>query len=143
MTELHIKNIDELKSFASTYLSNLKEQKGTTVIGLSGDLGSGKTTFSQTVAKLLGINEVVTSPTFIIQKTYKTTDDVFFNFVHIDAYRLDEAQELLTLGFDSLLKQPNTLVFIEWPEKVSEVLPEDTKYIYFTFINEQERLIRY
>ncbi len=143
MTELHIKNIDELKSFVSTYLSNLKEQKGTTVIGLSGDLGSGKTTFSQTVAKLLGINEVVTSPTFIIQKTYKTTDDVFFNFVHIDAYRLDEAQELLTLGFDSLLKQPNTLVFIEWPEKVSEVLPEDTKYIYFTFINEQERLIRY
>ncbi len=143
MKEIQIKNLNELQEFASAYLGELKSKKRTVVVGLSGDLGSGKTTFSQTIAKGLGINEIVTSPTFIIQKTYKTTDNDFLNFVHIDAYRLDSPEELLTLGFQKLLEQENTLIFIEWPEKVSKILPEDTEYLYFTFINEQERLIKY
>lgn len=143
MKEIQIKNLNELQEFASAYLAELKSKRRTVVVGLSGDLGSGKTTFSQTIAKELGINEIVTSPTFIIQKTYKTTDCDFLNFVHIDAYRLDNSEELLTLGFQKLLAQENNLVFIEWPEKVSKILPEDTEYLYFTFINEQERLIKY
>ena len=143
MKEVLIKNINELESFVFSYLEELKKENKTIIVGLSGDLGSGKTTFSQIIAKLLGVEDVVTSPTFIIQKTYKTKDAAFSNFVHIDAYRLDEPKELITLGFTSLLKQENTLIFVEWPEKVSAVLPDNTKYIYFKFLNEQERMITY
>ncbi|MES3006113.1 MAG: tRNA (adenosine(37)-N6)-threonylcarbamoyltransferase complex ATPase subunit type 1 TsaE [Patescibacteria group bacterium] len=114
-----------------------------TVVGLSGDLGSGKTAFSQAMANILGVTETVTSPTFIIEKLYHTKDTVFPQFVHIDAYRLDEARELEVLGFKDLLQQRGTLVFIEWPERVKEVLPLDTYMINFKFIDEDTRMISY
>ncbi len=98
--------------------------KSAVVVGLYGDLGSGKTTFTKLAAKTLGVEEEVTSPTFIIEKIYKTKDVVFSTFVHADAYRLDSGEDLKKLGFLEILKDPETLVFIEWPEKVAEILPE-------------------
>lgn len=113
------------------------------VVGLSGDLGSGKTTFSQSVANILGVTETVTSPTFIIEKVYHTKDTAFPQFVHIDAYRLDEAKELEVLGFNDLLLKKGTLVFIEWPERVMNILPKETLMVNFKFIDENTRTISY
>lgn len=117
------------------------ETKSAMVLGLSGDLGAGKTTFSQQVAKVLGIEEKVTSPTFVIEKVYHTKDTAFPQFIHIDAYRLDTGSELSVLGFEKLLGDPNNLIFIEWPERVADVLPKDTIMLRFTVIDELTRQI--
>lgn len=125
----------------SSDIKNAGVNQKATVVGLSGDLGSGKTTFSQAVARLLGVNEIVTSPTFVIEKIYKTNNSVFDTFVHIDAYRLESASELENLGFYDLIRSPKTLVFIEWPEKVSAILPASLINIKFEFVDENTRKV--
>lgn len=140
-------SLDDTHKEASEVLSLLKEKAQgvdkAVVVGLSGDLGSGKTTFSQQMAKILGVVDTVTSPTFIIEKVYHTKDTIFPQFVHIDAYRLDEAKELEVLGFKELLAKKGTLIFLEWPERVNDILPADTPIITFKFIDEQTRMISY
>ena len=117
-----------------------------TVLGLSGDLGAGKTTFTQALAGILGVKESVTSPTFVIEKVYDLTEPHLFGFkklIHIDAYRLDSGTELLSLGFKELLEDQNNLIIVEWPERVADVLPQGTKILKFTFINETTREVTY
>lgn len=97
------------------------------VIGLSGDLGVGKTTFVQTLAEVLGVGESVTSPTFTIMKRYTTADGVFPTLVHIDAYRVESIDEMRVLGFETLLAERGTLVCIEWPERIEPLLPQYTR----------------
>lgn len=111
------------------------------VVGLYGDLGSGKTTFTQAIAKLFDIKEDVTSPTFVIEKIYPLEDKKFKNFIHIDAYRLDSAKELSVLDWDKTLSDSRNIIFIEWPERVLEVLPENHAKIFFKFLSEFEREI--
>lgn len=95
---------------------------GACVITLSGPLGAGKTTFVQACAQVLGVSEVVTSPTFVVQKRYKTQHSDFNSLVHIDAYRVEDLKELTVLHFEELLKEPHTLVMIEWPERIAPLL---------------------
>jgi len=96
------------------------------VITLTGDLGAGKTTFTQQLAKHLGVNEHVVSPTFGIMKSYELPDHSHFDqLVHIDAYRIEDESEVGPLRFEELFKQPRTLVVIEWPERIANVLPEE------------------
>lgn len=113
------------------------------VVGLKGDLGSGKTTFSQSIAEVLGVIEQVTSPTFVIEKIYTAKDSDFKKFVHIDAYRLEDGHELNVLDFKRLIEDEQNLIFIEWPERVADILPLDTFYISFTFVDENTRMISY
>lgn len=112
--------------------------KTATVIGLYGDLGSGKTIFTQFCAKYLKIEESVASPTFLIEKIYKTENSVFKIFIHVDAYRLDSGEDLRKLGFEETLQNPESLIFIEWPERVSEILPEHIR-VRCEFITENKR----
>ena len=111
------------------------------VVGLYGDLGSGKTTFTQAVAKIFGITADVTSPTYVIEKIYDIKHDSFKKLIHIDAYRLDFAKELLALEWERTLSDSRNIIFIEWPERVLEALPENHAKIYFKFLNENEREI--
>lgn len=142
-------NVHELDTFAVSFLSELIEVNitGSKVFGLSGDLGAGKTTFSKAIAKELGIQEVVTSPTFGIQKQYKVLNpkysDIFSEFVHIDAYRIEDIKETEPLRFAELFQKPNLLIFIEWPEKIAEILPKDTIVLSFESIDENTRKISY
>ena len=102
------------------------------VLALSGDLGAGKTTFTQTLARLLGITESITSPTFVIMKKYEVEGDPRFrHLVHVDAYRLNSIEELQVLHFETELGEANSLVVVEWAEKVREILPADTKWFDF------------
>lgn len=93
------------------------------VLALSGDLGAGKTTLVQLLARTLGVIDVVTSPTFVVMKQYETSDLTFTELVHIDAYRIDDVDEMRPLGFEALLAQPQTLVCIEWAERIAPLLP--------------------
>ncbi len=111
------------------------------VVGLYGDLGSGKTTFTQAVAKIFGIKEDITSPTFVIEKIYDISHKNFKKLVHIDAYRLDSAKELSALDWEKTMADPKNIIFIEWPERVLEVLPKNHAKINFKFLSENEREI--
>ena len=67
----------------------------------------------------------------------------FENLIHIDAYRLDSGEELLNLGWREIENNPKNIIFIEWPEKIKEILLLDTTELYFKFIDEQTREIKY
>jgi len=138
------KSIKDTKDFASEFIKSFKKNpEGATVVGLYGNLGSGKTTFFQCVAEILGVEGAVTSPTFVIQKTYslKPNTHNFKKLVHIDAYRLKNGGELEKLGFEEILKDPENLVFIEWPEHIEGVLPEDALKLKFEFVDDTTRRI--
>ncbi len=111
------------------------------IVGLYGDLGSGKTTFTKSIAKFLGIKEDITSPTFVIEKIYNIEHPNFKRMIHIDAYRLEDPKELLALEWEHIAKDPHNLILIEWPEKVREILPENHLKVFFKFISENEREI--
>ncbi|MEK7582949.1 MAG: tRNA (adenosine(37)-N6)-threonylcarbamoyltransferase complex ATPase subunit type 1 TsaE [Patescibacteria group bacterium] len=104
------------------------------VIGLEGELGSGKTTFVQKFAKALGITEHITSPTFVILKKYG-------NLVHIDAYRLKSSEDLKKLGIQELIEDPRNIIFIEWADLVADILPNDRITIHFEHVSEGKRKI--
>lgn len=117
--------------------------KGATVLGLFGELGAGKTTFVQALAKALGITETVTSPTFVIEKIYRLTRKPFERLIHIDAYRLESERELVSLGWEDFVKNPKHLIVVEWADKVEHLLPRDTRRVYFKVTGEDTRTISY
>jgi tRNA threonylcarbamoyladenosine biosynthesis protein TsaE len=118
----------ELDEFAREISAHAKKDAGVSavVLALHGDLGAGKTTFTQALGRLLGVAEPIVSPTFTIMKGYETTDDVFTHLIHMDAYRIDELSELGPLRFSELLVTPQTLFVIEWAERIKEALPQKT-----------------
>lgn len=124
--EIVAKGLEETKQFACALVGKLAPQTDrATVIALSGDLGSGKTTLTQYIAEAFGVEERVTSPTYVIEKVYELLARPFERLVHIDAYRLTGEHELATLGWDALLKDSKTIILIEWPEKVAGLVPAD------------------
>ncbi len=135
---------EETADLAAEVLRRLGCGTRARVLGLRGDLGAGKTTFTQSLAKSLGVTEVVTSPTFIIEKVYQLASNApFHHLVHVDAYRLESPAELAHLGFDDLLADTGNLIVVEWPERVEELLPPETIYFDFEFIDDHTRQITY
>ena len=139
---VHISNSRrEMQQVAADFIQ--KQQPRTdmaTIVTLSGDLGAGKTTFAQGVARGLGVDETVTSPTFVIEKIYGLTGQKFARFVHVDAYRLESAHELEVLGWREIAHDPSNLIVVEWPEKVAELIPKDATMVRFD-IDGEKRII--
>lgn len=115
-------SLEETAKIASDWLSDISKKYSTPdealIVGLSGHLGAGKTAFVKAVAKELGVEETVTSPTFVLMKIYETKNDLFKRLVHIDVYRLERAEELEALTFEAIATDKNNLVMLEWPENV-------------------------
>jgi tRNA threonylcarbamoyladenosine biosynthesis protein TsaE len=129
--------IEDLKKFVEEFLGELiSSEEKATVVGLEGNLGAGKTTFTKEVAKQLGIEEEITSPTFNLMRSYKTNNDKFKKLVHIDLYRIESEDEVNILDFENLFKEPNTLVLIEWVDKVNL---ENINLLKISYINENKR----
>jgi tRNA threonylcarbamoyladenosine biosynthesis protein TsaE len=127
-----VSNIEEFNNFVKEFFSKIKPLNSkAVVIALKGDLGAGKTTFTQMLAKELGIEETITSPTFVIQKRYKIKKgpDPFKKLIHIDAYRLESSDELLNLDWKELISNPENIICLEWPERVADIIPEDSVVI--------------
>ncbi len=145
MNTREIKSIPEMRDFAEEVLKNLK----TNILCLKGDLGAGKTTFTQQVASIFGIKDYVTSPTFILQKKYKIQNNPFPNLkqvsqiIHMDMYRIEDVKELEMLRFNELLKDPKNLLIIEWPEKVETAIPATCTSISFEFVDETTRRVQW
>ncbi len=115
----------------------LKGDKGP-IIGLSGELGSGKTTFIQGLAKGLGIKDKITSPTFVIFKKYSIEKKDFY---HVDCYRINDSKDLIDLDFKEILENKENIVVIEWAEKIKDILPKDVLSIKFEYLDEDKRRI--
>ncbi|CAN5890491.1 tRNA (adenosine(37)-N6)-threonylcarbamoyltransferase complex ATPase subunit type 1 TsaE [soil metagenome] len=94
------------------------------ILALHGDLGSGKTHFVKGIARGLGLdpNDVV-SPTFVLVQSYETDE---FTLVHADAYRITGSSEMARVGLEEYLSDPAMVCVIEWPERVEDLLPDDT-----------------
>jgi len=110
------------------------------VLALHGDLGSGKTTFIQGLAKGLGIERKIISPTFIIMRTYQITPKTFY---HVDLYRIKDEKDIRDLGLIDLMQEPQNLFAIEWPEKIKSLLPQKRLDIFFEYLDENKRKITY
>lgn len=117
---------ETLPKFVTELLATMvPSDTGAQVIALRGDLGAGKTTLVKALGAALGVSEHITSPTFTILKQYDTTNSDWEQLIHMDAYRIEDLNELGPLGFSELLKIPRTLFCIEWAEKIAEALPEN------------------
>ena len=144
-----INSLEELNVEAVNFLKKLSKKTKSdkaTVVCLSGDLGAGKTAFTKCIAKSLGIDDVVTSPTFILEKVYtlpreSIVGEHFKKLIHIDAYRLSSASEMRALDWEHLLSEEHNLIFIEWPEQVKGAIPDDAIKLSFEYVDEGVRSI--
>lgn len=109
------------------------------VICLQGDLGAGKTTFVQGIAKGWGSLDAVSSPTFIIVNVYRRADQS--RLFHMDAYRLDSTSEAEELDLDSMLAQGPLL--IEWPERIDGLVPDENLWVSLENVDEEEREMKF
>jgi tRNA threonylcarbamoyladenosine biosynthesis protein TsaE len=139
-----VQNVEETQKLAKDFAARVLAQpprNHAVIIGLEGELGAGKTTFVQALAESLGIKEPITSPTFVILKSYGISNGAYEFFTHIDAYRLRNAKELTALGFAALMSNPRNIIFLEWPDRVVELLPEDRITIHIDHLDANQRII--
>jgi tRNA threonylcarbamoyladenosine biosynthesis protein TsaE len=138
-----LRSAKELQAEAGTFVRGLSPQaEGATLVTLSGELGAGKTTFTQGLAKALGVEDVVTSPTFVLENIYDLPEDAAFKrLAHIDAYRLERGSDLAPLGFYELMEDRDTLVVLEWPEKVEGGITKPAHALTFEVVSEGRKLI--
>ena len=128
--------IRQLKAWGEELGRNLRPPA---VIALEGDLGAGKTTLAQAIARGVGIREDVTSPTFALVNSYEVDGTIVY---HLDLYRLNGPADLTNIGWDDILNS-GEIVIIEWPERAGMRLPPDTLHIRLEHIpgdNDHRRL---
>lgn len=113
------------------------------ILALEGELGSGKTTFSQGLAKALGIKEKVLSPTFVLVKIYPTKKvKRFRHLIHVDCYRLKSPKDLLHLGFKNFLKDRDAIIIVEWADRIKSLIPKDAIWCSFLHLDKNKRIIK-
>ncbi|MEK7566666.1 MAG: tRNA (adenosine(37)-N6)-threonylcarbamoyltransferase complex ATPase subunit type 1 TsaE [Patescibacteria group bacterium] len=116
-------------------------EKHALVLALSGELGSGKTTFVRGLAAGFGIKSKISSPTFVIAKRYALNIKRYKNFYHIDAYRLAKPKYILSLGWRDMVGDPKNIIAIEWARHIKKVLPKRHIDINFKHVSKNKRKI--
>ena len=118
--KIFIEDLSKIHEAAREFVANMGES---TVFAFYGKMGAGKTTFIKAVCEELGVEDVITSPTFAIVNEYRsaTTDELIY---HLDFYRIKKIEEVYDMGDEDYFYD-GALCFIEWPELVEELLPED------------------
>ncbi len=117
-----------------------KELKPGSILTLKGDLGAGKTTFTQFLGQALGITKPITSPTFTLMKHYSLPNSIG-DLLHLDLYRLESDQDLHSIDLNELIDYGHHIIVIEWPERLVTHLPSHTIDIQFFNINDTTRRI--
>ena len=119
MNTFYIKKLEEIDKTAKEFIEVVKGQK---IFAFYGKMGSGKTTFIKELCKQLGSDENITSPTFSIVNEYETNNNGLI--YHFDFYRIENQEEAYDLGYEDYLFSDN-YCFIEWPELIENLLPEN------------------
>jgi len=136
--KLIIRHLSELPQAAGKILADFSESK---IFAFYGRMGAGKTTLIQQLCSALGVTDQVTSPTFAIINVYST--EIGDSIYHFDFYRIEDITEIMDIGYEEYFSG-DSYCFLEWPEKVENLLPEDTVRISIvTADDEQTRLIQY
>lgn len=146
MVLIKTKSTKETKEIAKLFLQSVTKSSkgGPLILALEGELGSGKTTFTQGLARALGIREKVLSPTFVLLKSYRLpAGKKFKHLIHIDCYRLDSSKDLLRLGFRELFKDRDAIILVEWADRVTKIIPTDAIWIKFKHSYFQERILTF
>lgn len=132
-----VNSLKETKELAQ----NLAQDPCFRIVGLQGELGSGKTTFVQFFAKALGVQDKILSPTFVIFRSFALKNKHFKKLYHFDCYRINQAKEILNLGFQEIIADKRNIVLIEWSDRIEELLSLETTILEFKFIGKNKREI--
>ena len=136
--ELRIDNIDSIREAARQFVAATGEN---TVFAFYGKMGAGKTTFIKAVCEELGVEDVITSPTFAIVNEYRsdTTGELIY---HFDFYRIKKIEEVYDMGYEDYCYS-GALCFIEWPELIEELLPEEAVKVTIEENADGSRIVRF
>lgn len=133
MQKCIVNNLKETASLAKKFAKTLKAG---TLILLNGDLGAGKTTFTQSVFKTLGVKEPVTSPTFTLLREYYVKN---YNLYHFDMYRINDESEALESGVFDYFNDPKAICVVEWYQNIMGLIPEHYILINIKKIDDDKR----
>ncbi len=134
--EILIKDLSGIDAAAKQFLEALGQRR---IVAFYAPMGAGKTTFITAVCKALGVrDDAVSSPSFAIVNEYRGSDGQ--SIFHFDFYRIDKIAEALDIGFFEYIDSGN-LCFMEWPENIEEILPEETLRVHITVLSDQSRLL--
>jgi tRNA threonylcarbamoyladenosine biosynthesis protein TsaE len=122
----HWRNV-ELESLASVASELIQVLSKPSFVAINGQMGAGKTTFVQALLRELGIQDPDGSPTYAIVHEYVTNSGV--KAFHLDCYRIENERDLAQLGLDELFEE-NAYFFVEWPDKIENILPEHANWLY-------------
>lgn len=136
--ELRIDNIESIREAARQFVAATGEN---TVFAFYGKMGAGKTTFIKAVCEELGVEDVITSPTFAIVNEYRsdTTGELIY---HFDFYRIKKIEEVYDMGYEDYFYS-GALCFIEWPELIEELLPEEAVKVTIEENADGSRIVRF
>ncbi len=134
--EITINNLDSINEAAKEFIAQIDQD---TVFAFHGEMGAGKTTFIKAICEELGVEDVINSPTFAIVNEYRTaTAELVY---HFDFYRINKPEEAFDFGYEDYLYS-GALCFIEWPEKIEDLLPGDAVHVTITQNDDDTRTIK-
>ena len=138
--KFELKELNDTKRFAEWLVKQIDRGQ---VICLVGDLGAGKTTFTQFLCKALGVDDYVTSPTFNLMNSYSgVLNGDSIEIHHFDVYRIFDADEMLEIGFDDFL-YGDGISIVEWANQVSDLIPNDSIWITISLTLDGKRVLDY
>ena len=133
--EIKIENLDNIRAAAREFIQNMGDAH---VFAFYGKMGAGKTTFVKAICEELGVKDVITSPTFAIINEYEGDETIY----HFDFYRIKKLEEVYDMGYEDYFYS-GALCFIEWPELIVVILPDDA--VRFSITEQQDgcRLVKF
>ncbi len=134
--EIKIQSIDTIREAAREFIEKMGDRK---VFAFYGKMGAGKTTFVKAICEELGVNDVITSPTFAIVNEYEAHDASIY---HFDFYRIKKIEEVYDMGYEDYFYSGG-LCFIEWPELIEDLLPEDAVKVTISVNDNDERIVSF
>lgn len=136
--EIRINSLEDINEAAKTFVENMGDGK---VFAFYGKMGAGKTTFVKAVCECLGVKDVITSPTFAIVNEYTsaTTGDAIY---HFDFYRIKKLEEVYDMGYEDYF-YGGSLCFLEWPELIEDLLPEDATKVTIEETEDGARVVKF
>jgi len=143
--EIKIQDIDHIREAAREFIEHIGEHR---VFAFYGKMGAGKTTFVKAICEELGVDDVITSPTFAIINEYTTAhqpSDISLQtstFYHFDFYRIKKLEEVYDMGYEDYFYS-GALCFIEWPELIEEILPDDAIRVSITEQEDGSRVVSF
>ena len=134
MMRITIKDIEHIREAAREFIDNMGEAR---VFAFYGKMGAGKTTFIKALCEELGVEDVITSPTFAIVNEYEWSEGAIF---HFDFYRIKKLEEVYDMGYEDYFYS-GAMCFIEWPELIEDILPDDAVRVTISAEQDGSRLV--